>query len=113
MMYMYNIYKRSGRDRVVEKDRKRDKPSVSSERKEVRVIVREREKTEKDAISITERRDKKKKREKTPGRRRGVEKLTFYARGLWFSRGLPTNQSFSCARFLFFSGTLTAHTAAV
>jgi len=30
----------------------------------VRVIEREREKTEKDAISITERRDKKKKREK-------------------------------------------------
>lgn len=31
------------------------------------MIVREREKTEKDAISITERRDKKNKREKNTG----------------------------------------------
>jgi len=32
--------------------------------------------------------------------RRRVGKLTFYARGLWFSRGLPTNQSSSRAFFL-------------
>lgn len=76
---MYNIYKRSARDRVVEKDRKRDKPSVSSEKEEVRVIVREREKTEKDAISITERRDKKKKRGKNTGMAsRGRETYLLY-----------------------------------
>jgi len=74
---------------------------------------REGEESQREMPFQLQREEIRRKRGKKPsGRRRGVEKLTFYARGLWFSRGLPTNQSFSCARFLFFPGTLTAHAAA-